>query len=126
MDQAGTVKCRRCRRPLQTPASRAMGIGPRCAAIETATAGLNTEQTGKVLEAIADGAVVRTSRPGIAQVVSDDGSAVYIASVNGNCTCDWGVRRTSANVKTCWHPAAVRLDMTPRRRPARTQFILAA
>ena len=121
------AQCRRCKRHnLRTPASRALGIGPRCAAIEAATAGLNDEQAAKALEAIADGAVVRTSRPGIAQVVSDDGTEVYTVSANGNCNCKWGVRRSSALIKTCWHPAAVLLDMTPRRAATRSLFVLSA
>ena len=121
------AQCRRCKRHnLRTPASRALGIGPRCAAIEAATAGLNDEQAAKALEAIADGAVIRTSRPGIANVVSDDGSEVYTVSASGQCNCRWGRQRISATVKTCWHPAAVILDMHPRRAATRRQFVLSA
>ena len=120
------VRCRRCHRPLHTATARALGLGSRCAAIEAATAGLNADQTAKALEAIADGAVVRTSRPGIANVVSDDGSEVYTTAATGHCSCKWGARRISATTKTCWHVAAVILDMTPRRAATRRQFVAAA
>jgi hypothetical protein len=125
-EMPSTAKCRRCHRILRTAPSVALGIGPRCAAIEAAFAGLDSRQQDKALEAIADGAVVRTSRPGIAHVVSDDGSEVYTVSANGNCNCAYGVRRASATVKTCWHPAAVLLDMAPRLTATRRSFILAA
>ena len=124
--QAKIANCRRCHRPLRSSTSIALGIGPRCAAIEAATAGLNAEQAAKVTEAIADHAVVRTSRPGIAHVVSDDGSEVYTVSATGQCNCRWGRQRISATVKTCWHPAAVILDMTPRRAATRSLFVLSA
>lgn len=120
------IRCRRCHRPLHSATARAMEMGSRCAAIEAALAGLDSRQQDKALEAIADGAVVRTNRPGIAHVVSDDGSEVYTVSANGNCNCAYGVRRASAVVKTCWHPAAVLLDMAPRLTATRRSFILAA
>jgi len=120
------VKCRKWHRPLRSATSRALGIGPRCAAIEAATAGLNAEQTAKALEAITDGAVVRTNRPGFANVVSEDGTEVYLTSATGHCTCKWGARRISATVKTCWHVAAVQMDMTPRLTATRRSFVLAA
>jgi hypothetical protein len=123
---AEPVKCRKCHRPLHSPASIAAGIGPRCAAIEAATSGLTAEQSAKVAEAIGDGAVVRTHRPGIAQVVSDDGTEVYTTSANGNCNCDWGRRRISATAKTCWHVGAVRLEFSPRRPVTRVLFVLSA
>ena len=125
-EMLNTVRCSRCHRPLRSSASRALGQGPRCAAIEAALTGLDARQQDKAREAIADRAVVRTSRPGIARVVSEDGTEVYAVSANGNCNCPWGLRRTTATVKTCWHPAAVKLDMTPRRVPAAALFILAA
>lgn len=125
--RAAPAQCRRCKRHnLRTAASRALGIGPRCAAIEAATAGLNDEQAAKALEAIADGAVVRTSRPGIANVVSDDGTEVYVTAASGHCSCKWGARRISATTKTCWHVAAVLLDATPRRAATRRLFVLSA
>jgi len=121
------AQCRRCKRHnLRTPASRALGIGPRCAAIEAALAGLDAKQQDKALEAIADGAVIRTSRPGIAHVVSEDGAEVHVTSAAGNCTCAYGVRRMSAVTKTCWHVGAVRLDMAPRLTASRALFVLAA
>lgn len=124
--EAGTVKCRKCRRPLRTPASRALGIGPRCAAIETALAGLDPRQQDKARELIEDGGIVATGHAGIARVVSEDGTETYLTSVTGHCTCPWGARRTSATVKTCFHVGAVKLAITPRRRVTAAQFILAA
>lgn len=74
------IRCRRCRRPLHSATARAMGAGARCLAIETALAGLDSRQQEKALEAIADRAVIRTSRPGIAHVVSEDGTEVHVTS----------------------------------------------
>jgi len=120
------IRCRRCRRPLHTSTARALGVGARCAAIEAALAGLDSRQQEKALEAIADRAVIRTSRPGIANVVSEDGAEVHVTSAAGNCTCAYGVRRMSAVTKTCWHVGAVRLDMASRLTASRTLFVLAA
>jgi hypothetical protein len=111
---------------LRSAVSKSLGIGERCAAIEAALNGLDSRQQGLALEAIADGAVVRTSRPGIANVVSEDGTEVYTTTAGGNCNCKWGRQRISATVKTCWHPAAVKLDMAPRRRVTRSLFVIAA
>lgn len=121
-----TIRCRACKRPLRTAASRAAGIGPRCAAIKTALAGLDARQQDKARELISDGGIAATSRPGIARVVSDDGQETYLTSVTGHCTCPWGARRASATVKTCWHVGAVKLAITPRRRITAAAFILAA
>jgi hypothetical protein len=121
-----TAKCRRCRRPLHTPASRSAGIGPRCAAIEAALAGLDDRQQDKALECVADGGVIPTGHQGVACVVSEDGESVYLTSVNGNCSCPHGVRHASATAKTCWHPGAVRLAAKPRIRLTAAAFILAA
>lgn len=113
-----TATCRRCRATLRAPASVAAGIGPRCAAIEAAFGGLNDKQRDKALEVIADGGVARTSRPGVFRVVSSDGSSVHLCSLNGNCTCGWGLRRHTASAKTCYAVAAARLTARPRIRTA--------
>ena len=118
MNPAKTATCRRCRATLTAPASVAAGIGPRCAAIEAATAEFDAKQAAKAFEAIADGAVQRTSRRHVFRVVSSDGSKVHTCSLNGNCTCEWGRRRTSANAKPCWAVAAARLTAKPRVRLA--------
>jgi uncharacterized protein DUF6011 len=123
---AQIIRCRRCNRQLHTPTARAAGIGNRCAAIEAAYAGLDARQQDKARELAEDGGIFATSHVGVAQVVSEDGTEVYLTSVTGHCTCPWGARRTSATVKTCFHVGAVKLAFAPRRRPARAQFILAA
>lgn len=109
---AEPVKCRRCKRPLTASASA--GIGPRCAAIEAATQGLKPEQAEKALELVADGGVVKV-RKSVYAVASGDGERTYLACVNGNCTCAWGLKRTSAMKKTCAHVAAAILKARPRR-----------
>jgi hypothetical protein len=123
---AAESRCERCRRPLKSASSRALGIGPRCAAIKAATKGLKPEQAEKVLEVIADGGVIATGRKGVYRVSSSKGDAAYLAHVNGNCTCAYGLRRTSAMSKTCFHVAAARLTAKPRRTARRGQFTKAA
>ena len=120
------AKCRRCHRALRSPASRALGIGPRCAAIEAAFNGLNDKQQDKARQLIVDGGVTRTTRKGIALVPSDETGEHYITSVTGHCTCAWGIRRKNATTKTCYHVAVVRLEFTPRLRATAARFILAA
>jgi hypothetical protein len=121
------AKCRRCKRhALRTPASRAAGIGPRCAAIEAAFDGLSDKQADKARQLIVDGGVTRTSRKGIARVPSDETGEHYLTSVTGHCTCAWGIRRKSASVKTCYHVAVVVLEFTPRRPARAARFVLAA
>lgn len=109
-----TVKCRRCRRPLTASAS--VGIGPRCAAIEAATEGLNARQAEKALELVADGGVTPTSHRGVYEVSSSDGASTYRTAVTGQCSCAYGLRRTSATAKTCYHVAAVALTVRPLAR----------
>lgn len=111
------VTCRRCRRPLRSEASRAAGIGGRCAAIEAATQGLKPEQAGKAREVAADGGVVKV-RPGVYRVSATSGEEAYVTAVTGQCTCPWGCRRASAAQKTCYHVAAARLAARPVLRPA--------
>lgn len=120
-----TAKCRRCHRALRSATSAALGIGPRCAAIEAAFEGLSGKQVDKARQLIVDGGVVKV-RKGIYRAAGEDGCAVHIASVNGNCTCEWGRRRVSAATKTCYAVAVARLYDKPRRRPAASRFILAA
>jgi hypothetical protein len=124
---AEQVTCRRCRRALTSATSKFLGIGPRCAAIEAATEGLKPEQADKAHELIADGGVAKV-REGVYRVTSTDGSASYLTSVNGNCTCAYGLRRSSASAKTCYHVAAVKLTARPaiRRVLRRSQLAKAA
>ena len=112
-DTAERVECRKCGRELRSAASVAAGIGPRCAAIEAATEGLSAKQVDKMKQVILDGGVAPTSRPKVYRVTSEDGSSVHIAHVNGNCTCQWGLRRVKGSAKTCYGVAAARLIAKP-------------
>ena len=121
---AEQVTCRRCRRVLTSPASRLAEIGPRCAAIEAATEGLNAKQVDKMTQLILDEAITATSRKGIYRHVNEVGETVHLCHVNGNCTCEWGLRRKSAQTKVCYHVGAARLLARPqiRRVLRRNQF----
>lgn len=109
----GTVECRKCGRTLRSAASVAAGIGPRCAAVEAATEGLNARQIDKMAQLILDQAIVATGRKGVYHVVNEAGEVVHIVHVNGNCTCEWGLRRKSAGAKVCYMAGAARLLATP-------------
>lgn len=125
---AEQVTCRRCHRVLTSPASRLAEVGPRCAAIEAATEGLNAKQIDKMMQLILDGAIVATSRKGVYRVVNEAGETVHLCHVNGNCTCEWGLRRKSAQTKVCYQVGAARLLARPqiRRVLRRNQFAKAA
>lgn len=113
-----SVTCKRCRRPLRSASSVAAGVGPRCAAIEAATEGLNAKQVDKMTQLIIDKAIVATNRKGIYKIVNEAGKVIHTVSVNGNCTCEWGLRRKSAETKVCYQVAAARLLATPVIRKA--------
>jgi hypothetical protein len=110
---AKTITCRRCHRELRSASSRILGVGPRCAAIEAATEGLSAKQVDKMTQLILDGAIVATSRKGVYRVVNEAGETVHLCHVNGNCTCEWGLRRKSADTKPCYMVGAARLLATP-------------
>jgi hypothetical protein len=120
------AQCRRCKRhALRTPASRAAGIGARCAAIEAAFAGLSDKQADKARQLIIDKGIVKV-RAGIYKMTAEGGEVTHTASVNGNCTCEWGIRRTSATKKTCYHVAVAVLFDKPRRPLRRSDLAKAA
>lgn len=123
--QAKIAKCRRCHRPLRSSISVALGIGPRCAAIEAAFAPLSDKQRDKARQLMVDGGITRTNHPGIARVPAEGTGETYLCSVTGHCTCAFGMRRKDAG-KTCYHVPVVRLEFRPRLTPARHSFILAA
>lgn len=126
---AEQVACRRCRRPLRSACSIAAKIGPRCAAIEAATEGLNAKQLDKMAQLIIDKAIAATSRKGVFQVVNEAGEVERVCHVSGNCTCEWGQRRKSALTKVCYHVGAARLLATPlirHRAPAPAPVALPA
>jgi Family of unknown function (DUF6011) len=110
---SGTVKCSRCKRPLTSASSIAAEIGPRCAAIEAATKGLNAKQAEKAIELVADGGVVKV-RKGVYTMPSSDGEGHYLTSVKGICNCPWGVKRSTAEKKPCAHVGAAILKAHPR------------
>jgi Family of unknown function (DUF6011) len=112
---AEQVACRRCHRALKSLASVAAGIGPRCAAIESATEGLKPEQADKVMEVISDGGITRTAHKGVFRVVASKGDGFYLTAVTGQCSCAYGVRRSSGAAKTCFHVGAARLVAKPRK-----------
>jgi len=114
-DTTETVKCSRCHRPLTSASSIAAEIGPRCAAIKAATKGLNDKQAEKAIELVADGGVIRV-RKGVYAVASGEGEASYLTALTGQCTCAWGLKRSSATKKTCAHVGAAILKARPVRR----------
>jgi hypothetical protein len=112
------VTCRRCHRPLTSPASVAVKLGPRCAAIEAATEGLSARQINKMEQLIVDNAIVATNRKGVFHVVNELGEVVHVTHVNGHCTCEWSQRRMTEGVKVCYHVGAARLLAKPVIRKA--------
>lgn len=113
-----SLRCSRCGRKLTSASSVAAGIGPRCSAIQAATEGLSVKQVDKMEQLITDQAIVSTNRKGVYKIVNEAGEHIHTVSVNGNCTCEWGTRRTSADTKVCYMVAAARLLATPRIRKA--------
>jgi hypothetical protein len=78
---------------------------------------------------IIDQAIVAASRKGVYHVVNEAGEVVHTCHVNGNCTCEWGLRRKSADTKSCYHAGAARLLATPlirHRAPAPAPVALPA
>lgn len=129
-----TAKCLHCGRVRRfrtaeaasaaKPYGRICSARVRLAAMAEAVRGFTAEQVTKIREALADGAAVLTSRPGVYRVVSSakpkkDGTceapSVYMATVDGHCTCAWGIRRTSANQRACYHVGMARVDDASRR-----------
>lgn len=111
---ATETRCLRCNRKLKNGGT----YGPRCAAIMAATEGLSAKQVDKMAQLIEDKAIVSTNRKGVYKIVNEAGEHIHTAHVNGNCDCAWGLRRDSAEIKTCYHAAAAKLLTTPRIRKA--------
>jgi len=122
-ETAERVECRKCHRPLRSASSVAAGIGPRCAAIEAATEGLNAKQVDKMAQLIIDKAIAATRRQGVFHVVNEVGEVTHTCHVNGNCTCEWGLRRKSADTKACYHVGAAKLLATPLIRKPRPVLV---
>jgi hypothetical protein len=107
-DEAQPTRCLRCGRRLTAQASVSRGTGRTCAARITAAAeatdlsAFKPAQVEAAREAIADGAVIPTSRPAVYAVSSSDGTLVYITDAYAQtCSCKAG-----ANGRGCWHVAA--------------------
>ncbi len=66
-------------------------------------------QLDKAREAIAEGAILPTSRDGLYTAVSSDGTTTYLVHASG-CTCPAGQRGRYQ----CWHRAAVALLQSVR------------
>ncbi|MEU8275686.1 hypothetical protein ACFYOK_10905 [Microbispora bryophytorum] len=69
-------------------------------------------QRDKAVEAIEQGAILRTSRPGLFTAVSSDGTTTYLVHAAA-CTCAAGLKS-----RRCWHRAAVAILSAPAERAA--------
>ena len=129
-----THHCLGCGRKITSPESIAAQRGKGCRAkIRKAarTADLSAwkpEQLDDAREAIEDGAVVPTSRPDVFNVVSSDGTEVYLTHPKG-CNCRNGL--STRPPRPCWHRAAVAIVTATQtavedETPANSPYILAA
>jgi Family of unknown function (DUF6011) len=109
--KAPAPRCLRCRRALTAAASISAGYGPGCrarigaAALAASSAGFSATQVTRARELLADGGLIPTSRAGVYQSVSSDGTAIYLTHPAG-CTCPAGTR---GNGRACYHRAAARI-----------------
>jgi Family of unknown function (DUF6011) len=105
------TRCLRCRRALTAAASISAGYGPGCrariraAAFATSAGEFTAAQLARAGELLADGGLIPTSRAGVYQSVSSDGTTIYRTHPAG-CTCPAGTR---GNGRTCYHRAAARI-----------------
>lgn len=103
-------RCLGCRHVIRSAESLATGYGAGCRAkmrqaAKSADLSAWTEsQVADARQAIEDGAVVPSTRPGVYHVVSSDGSEVYRTHAKG-CSCTNGLQTRPA--RPCWHRAAV-------------------
>jgi hypothetical protein len=120
--EQGETRCLRCGRRLTAQVSVSQGYGRGCkariaqAAETVDLSAFKPAQADKAREAIADGAVVPTSRPSVYAVSSSGGSLVYLTDAYAQtCTCRAGV-----NGRRCWHRAAALIleAAAPGRRAA--------
>lgn len=95
--------CTACGRPLRSARALRRGYGWRCyAKVLRAARVLEASRNmaaAKAAQALLDGAYVRHPHKAVWQVVSSDGSQVYLTHPNG-CTC-----RAGLHDKLCWHRA---------------------
>ena len=135
MDSSETTtephRCLGCGRKITSPESIAVMRGSGCRAkIRRAAKAADLSQwTESQIEdarqAIEDGAVVPTGRPGVFNVVSSDGTEVHLTHSDG-CNCPNGLRTRPP--RPCWHRAAVAIVLAAdtTAAPARLPLVLAA
>jgi hypothetical protein len=105
-----TRNCLRCGRKLRSAEAVARGYGAGCwarvrSAERTADLSAWTEsQIEDARQAIEDGAVVPSTRPGVFHVVSVDGTEVHRTHRNG-CNCTNGLK--TQQPRPCFHRCAV-------------------
>lgn len=103
-------RCLRCNRPLRSAESRARRYGAGCWSMvrhAERSANLSAWTPSQIDEAelaIADGAVVPSTRPGVFHVVSVDGTEVHRTAEHG-CNCAGGLK--THQPRPCWHRCAV-------------------
>jgi len=103
-------RCLGCRHVIRSAEALATGYGAGCRAkIRKAarTADLSQwtpAQVAEARQAIEDGAVVPSTRPGVFHVVSSDGGEVHKTAEHG-CNCADGLQNKPP--RPCWHRAAV-------------------
>lgn len=107
-EQPKPTRCLRCGRALTAASSIRAGFGRTCktriaeGARAADLSAFHPWQAEKAREAIEQGAIVPSSRPGLYAAVSGDGTTVYLVDVReGSCTC-----RAAANGRSCYHLAA--------------------
>lgn len=105
-----TSRCLGCRRPIRSAEALATGYGAGCraklrkAAKEADLSQWTESQVEDARQAIEDGAVVPSTREGVFQVVSVDGSEVHRTAEHG-CNCTAGLK--TRQPRPCWHRCAV-------------------
>ena len=103
-------RCLGCRHVIRSAEALTTGYGAGCRAkIRKAarTADLSQwtlAQVAEAREAIEDGAVVPSTRPGVFHVVSSDGTEVHKTAEHG-CNCTNGLQTKPP--RACWHRCAV-------------------
>jgi hypothetical protein len=112
--QASATETRKCLggcgRTLRSAEAVTRGYGSRCwakvrkAARTTDLSAWTETQVEEAEQAIADGAVVPSTRGGVFYVVSSDGTEVYRTARHG-CTCRNGLLTRPS--RPCWHRCAV-------------------
>jgi len=110
-DTAQTRKCLGgCGYTLRSAKAIARGYGSRCwakvrkAAQQADLSAWTPSQVEEARQAIEDGAVVPSGRPGVFHVVSVDGTEVHLTHRNG-CNCTAGLK--THQPRPCWHRCAV-------------------